>query len=290
MKDVTINPKFESLIPKLSDDEFEQLEENILRDGITEPLAVWNGTLIDGHNRYKLAKKHGLDFETREMSFDSEDDAEIWIIKNQFGRRNLSTYDRGVLALRLKPAIAKKAKENQARTSENRVRQKSDEQKISTKDELAKIAGVSHDTIHRVEVIEAKGSDDLKQKVRSGEKSINEAYISVTPKKKTARQIENEAKERHAEFKAKKESGETIIGLQEVKEDARDVRIIGRSFCIEIMEAAKKLQNIMLTRNREDMDALLKTYPWEDRKRLLEIIDDTIRRLNFIRKELKEIK
>lgn len=114
--------------------------------------------------------------------------------------------------------------------------------------------------------------------------------VSDCPKKKTARQIENEAKERHAEFKAKKNSGETVIGLQEVKEDARDVRIIGRSFCIEIMEAAKKLQNIMLTRNREDMDALLKTYPWEDRKRLLEIIDDTIRRLNFIRKELKAIK
>ena len=291
MKDVTINPKFESLIPKLSDDEFKQLEENILRDGITEPLAVWNGTLIDGHNRYKLAKKHGLDFETREMSFDSEDDAEIWIIKNQFGRRNLSTYDRGVLALRLKPAIAKKAKENEKRGggSGSSGRQKSDNP-VTTSRELAKIAGVSHDTIHRVEVIEAKGSDDLKQKVRSGEKSINEAYISVTPKKKTSRQIENEAKERHAEFKAKKESGETVIGLQEVKEDARDVRIIGRSFCIEIMEAAKKLQNIMLTRNREDMDALLKTYPWEDRKRLLEIIDDTIRRLNFIRKELKAIK
>lgn len=287
MKDVTINPKFESLIPKLSDDEFKQLEENILRDGITEPLAVWNGTLIDGHNRYKLAKKHGIDFEIREMSFDSEDDAEIWIIKNQFGRRNLSAYDRGVLALRLKPAIAKKAKERMM-AGKSDPDQKSGQGK--TDRQLAKIAGVSHDTIHRVEVIEAKGSDDLKQKVRSGEKSINEAYISVTPKKKTARQIENEAKERHAEFKAKKESGETIIGLQEVKEDARDVRIIGRSFCIEIMEAAKKLQNIMLTRNREDMDALLKTYPWEDRKRLLEIIDDTIRRLNFIRKELKEIK
>ena len=290
MKDVTINPKFESLIPKLSDDEFKQLEENILRDGITEPLVVWNGTLIDGHNRYKLAKKHGLDFETREMSFDSEDDAEIWIIKNQFGRRNLSTYDRGVLALKLKPAIAKKAERN-LHLSDGKGCQKSDKVKpIDTKKEVAKLAGVSHDTIHRVEVIEAKGSDDLKQKVRSGEKSINEAYISVTPKKKTARQIENEAKERHAEFKAKKENGATVIDLQEVKEDARDVRIIGRSFCIEIMEAAKKLQNIMLTRNREDMDALLKTYPWEDRKRLLEIIDDTIRRLNFIRKELKAIK
>lgn len=120
--------------------------------------------------------------------------------------------------------------------------------------------------------------------------AVLKQVVSDCPKKKTSRQIENEAKERHAEFKAKKENGATVIDLQEVKEDARDVRIIGRSFCIEIMEAAKKLQNIMLTRNREDMDALLKTYPWEDRKRLLEIIDDTIRRLNFIRKELKEIK
>jgi len=120
--------------------------------------------------------------------------------------------------------------------------------------------------------------------------AVLKQVVSDCPKKKTSRQIESEAKERHAEFKAKKENGATVIDLQEVKEDARDVRIIGRSFCIEIMEAAKKLQNIMLTRNREDMDALLKTYPWEDRKRLLEIIDDTIRRLNFIRKELKEIK
>lgn len=104
--EITVNPKFESLIPRLTDDEFKQLEENVLRDGITEPLVVWNGTLIDGHNRYKLAKKHGLDFKTRDMAFDSENDAEIWIIKNQFGRRNLSKYDRSILALKLKPVIA----------------------------------------------------------------------------------------------------------------------------------------------------------------------------------------
>ena len=140
MTDLTINPKFESLIPKLTDDEFRQLEENVLKDGITEPLVVWNGVLIDGHNRYKLAKKHNLGFEIREVSFDSENDAEIWIIKNQFGRRNLSTYDRAVLALRLKPVIAEKAKEKQVEAG-GAVRQKSDKAVVDTKKELAKIAG-----------------------------------------------------------------------------------------------------------------------------------------------------
>ena len=118
--------------------------------------------------------------------------------------------------------------------------------------------------------------------------AVLKQVISDCPKKKTARQIESEAKERHAEFKAKKEGRETVIDLQEVKEDARDVRIIGRSFCIEIMEAAKKLQNIMLTRNREDMDALLKTHTQEELKNLSRMIDDTVNRLRFIQRKIDE--
>lgn len=76
--------------------------------------------------------------------------------------RCLSAYDRSLLALKLKPEIEKKAKENQIRTSENRVCQKSDKQKIDTKKELAKIASVSHDTIHKVQVIEEKAPEEVK--------------------------------------------------------------------------------------------------------------------------------
>lgn len=95
----------------LTDDEKKQLEENILRDGIQDPLKVWQGTLIDGHNRYEIAQRHGLTFTTVEMQFATRGDAVIWIIKNQFGRRNLSAYDRSILALKLKPVIAAKADE-----------------------------------------------------------------------------------------------------------------------------------------------------------------------------------
>ena len=96
-----INEKFKSLIPPLTPDEYRQLEENILSDGIRDPLVLWGDTLIDGHNRYEIAQKHGLTFQTVEREFDSEGAAQRWVILNQFGRRNLSAYDRSVLALKL---------------------------------------------------------------------------------------------------------------------------------------------------------------------------------------------
>ena len=135
---IKIDSEFRTLIPPLTEEEFSQLEANCLENGIQDSLKVWDGILIDGHNRYEIAEKHGLEFKTEEMEFSGRTDAKLWIIKNQLGRRNLSTYDRSILALKLKPVIAEKAKAQQTRTAENRVRQISDRQEIDTKKELAK--------------------------------------------------------------------------------------------------------------------------------------------------------
>ena len=52
MINLKIDPEFQSQIPPLTDDEFKQLEENILKEGkLISPLIVWNNTLVDGHNR-----------------------------------------------------------------------------------------------------------------------------------------------------------------------------------------------------------------------------------------------
>jgi hypothetical protein len=61
--------KFKELIPALTNEEFIQLEENILKDGIREPLVLWNNKLIDGHNRYEIAQKHNLSYKTVEKEF-----------------------------------------------------------------------------------------------------------------------------------------------------------------------------------------------------------------------------
>ena len=57
-QELKTDPEYESIIPKLTDEEFKQLEENLLADGVLAPLIVWNGTIVDGHNRYRIAQKH----------------------------------------------------------------------------------------------------------------------------------------------------------------------------------------------------------------------------------------
>lgn len=119
-----------------------------------------------------------LKFETSEKNFSDRDSVKIWIIKNQFGRRNISAYDRSRLALQLEPLIAGKAKEKQ-REAGGAVRQISDKAPIDTKKELATLAGVSHDTIAKVKIIEQKADEETKEKLSSGEVSINQAYKEI---------------------------------------------------------------------------------------------------------------
>jgi len=80
--------------------------------------------------------------------------------------------------LKLKPLIAAKAKANQLRTSENRVRANSPKQEITTRKELSKLAGIGSNTISRIEKIVDKAPDDVKTKLRAGEMSINEAHYT----------------------------------------------------------------------------------------------------------------
>ena len=87
-----IDPEFQGKIPPLTFEELNQLEANILRDGrIINPIIVWEGLIVDGHNRFTIAKKHPeIPFTVHEKEFSSRYEAIIWICKNQLGRRNLT--------------------------------------------------------------------------------------------------------------------------------------------------------------------------------------------------------
>lgn len=83
-----IDPEFESLLAPLTDKEYEQLEENIKREGCLEPLTTWKGIIIDGHNRYKICHKNRIPFRSRPTAFQNRDEVIAWICANQLGRRN----------------------------------------------------------------------------------------------------------------------------------------------------------------------------------------------------------
>ena len=96
-----IDNEFRNYIRHLSNEEFEKLEASILSEGIRDPLVVWQGILLDGYHRYKIAQEHGLEFKTVEVELPDRDAAKEWILVNQLGRRNLTeqeaSYYRGKL-------------------------------------------------------------------------------------------------------------------------------------------------------------------------------------------------
>ncbi|MBQ2628601.1 MAG: ParB N-terminal domain-containing protein [Kiritimatiellae bacterium] len=188
---LSIDDGFRSLIPPLTDDEYRRLEASIIAEGVRDPIITWNGTIVDGHNRYRICQEHGIAFKTAEIVFDSKDAAKIWIIENQFGRRNLNSYQKSVLALQLEPLYAAEAKRKQIRKPES-VRQNFDEQPpLRTDERLAQIAGVSRGTLRKVKAIETeadKGNPvaiEARQKLMDGgSSSIHGAYVAVTGDRK----------------------------------------------------------------------------------------------------------
>lgn len=188
---IQIKEEFKKLIPALSAEEFRQLEQNCLTEGIREKIITWNGFIIDGHNRFKIATQWNLDYQTESKRFDNENDVREWMINNQFGRRNLSNYQRSVLALELESVFSTRAKLKQEKgINQHSLKQISAEAPIETRKEVAKVANVSHDTIAKVKVIEAKATPEVKAQLSIGEVSINQVYQDIKKEEKKAVRIE----------------------------------------------------------------------------------------------------
>ena len=96
-KRLQIDQEFKELIPPLSKEEFNLLEENILKFGCIDPICTWNNTIIDGHNRYSICTKHNLKFNIQAFNFELREEAKDWICANQLGRRNISDETRKYL-------------------------------------------------------------------------------------------------------------------------------------------------------------------------------------------------
>jgi len=220
--DFIINEEFAQLIPPLSSEELEKLEKSLVNEGCLNPLIVWNNTIIDGHHRYAICIKHNISFEIIEKTeLETELDVKLWMINNQFSRRNLAIETRLALAYRFKELEAEKAKERQlsnlkpffkeeerAETSQSTDRlvltSQENTKNSKTLDIIAQKAGVSTTTAFQYDAIQRKGTEEQKAKVAEGKSSINKVYTEI----KQAKQSEEERKVVHLKLKG---SGVVVI-------------------------------------------------------------------------------
>ena len=245
---IKIKEEFKSLIPPLTTEEFKQLEDNCLAEGIREKILTWNGFIIDGHNRFEISERWNLDFETESKHFENEEAVKEWMILNQFGRRNLSNYQRSVLALELEDFFSKKAKEKQQEAG-GALCQKSDKAVIDTKKELSKVAAVSHDTIAKVKKIQEKAPEEVKAKLRTGEVSINAAYKEIKKEEKKAEYKEKVLEARvETDISDNINKGDSLEILKSLKDGCIDVVLTDPPYGINYVSNRSMYDNAITKR------------------------------------------
>ena len=180
--DLIIDPEFAALVPSPDREELERLEASIKKEGCTDSLIVWNGMIINGHNRYIICKKLGIPFAYVERDdFSDRNTVKAWIIERQLARRNLTKYQKSKLAIAFEPILKAQAKARQAQAGREKLPQNSAEapEERETRNKVAEIAGVSRDTIARVKKIEEADDEEIKEQLEAGTISINKAYNTL---------------------------------------------------------------------------------------------------------------
>ncbi len=203
MKELKIDPELKDLLPHLPKEKFEGLEKMILEEGYDgTPILIWNGYIVDGHHRYKIFKKHNIEFNIEEISLpkDSEkSDVMDWMITYQDVRRNMCEAEKiyandKVSTRRIEEENAKKKLEGNRKgadiTNGKTVsvhldgERKSHTSPTHTREQRAKFAGVSAGTVARYDIVMNSDNKELQQSMLSGDVKIGTAYKQVISERK----------------------------------------------------------------------------------------------------------
>lgn len=183
-----IDSELKALIPPLADEEREQLEQNILsKRKCHNAIILWDGIIIDGHNRYEICVKHGIEFKVEEMSLPSREAAKVWILENQLGRRNLNDAMRIEVALMKAEMLRKMAQKKQAEAGGDKRSDKATGSLLSkgpkpptdsihVQKAAASDAKVGEGTFYRYMEVKDHGSPELLAGVQSGQMKIGTAH------------------------------------------------------------------------------------------------------------------
>jgi hypothetical protein len=216
---ITVNEELQKYIDPLTENEYISLERSLLTEGCRDALVLWGDVLIDGHNRYGICRKHGIEFKTVQNDrFESIEEVMLWMIDNQLSRRSVTDFQRGMLALRKSELIAASLKAQptqQEAQSEAAVVNEEPPVAVpatrnsASRQEVAKIAGVSSHTISQIEKIQKTAAPELIDAVRAGTISISaaaavaslpntEQVAAVAGGKKELRQAAKQVREQKA--------------------------------------------------------------------------------------------
>ena len=187
---ITVNPDLKAYIDPLTPDEFDALERSILTEGCRDALVLWGDVLVDGHNRYGICQQHGLPFQTvQNTRFQSMEDVHLWMIDQHLGRRSVSDFQRGVLALRKREIMAGRRSRFLASSPSPGDLPPDEAQPgpaadapappparpLHSREDIAKAARLSSSQVVQIEKIQKQAAPELVEALKAGAISLNAA-------------------------------------------------------------------------------------------------------------------
>ncbi|MBO9680662.1 MAG: plasmid replication/partition related protein [Acidovorax sp.] len=217
--DIVVNEELKAYIDPLTSEEHDALERSLLAEGCRDALVLWGNVLVDGHNRYGICRKHGLPFQTvQNPRFQSMEDVHLWMIDQHLGRRSVSDFQRGVLALRKREILAARKAEPTAPASHDGAAAPTEATaleptapvpppapELHSRESIAKAARLSSSQVVMIEKIQKQAEPELVAAVKSGTISINAAAAVAT-------------------LPAEEQRAAAIAGKDELKQAAKRVR------------------------------------------------------------------
>lgn len=199
---IVVLEELKAYIEPLTPDEHDALERSLLAEGCRDALVLWGDVLVDGHNRYGICTKHGLPFQTvQNPRFQSMEDVHLWMIDQHLGRRSLSDFQRGVLALRKREIVAErrsraKAEADQAATPAPEAPTGDapwegeapaaalaavlEPKPLQSREDIARAARLSASQVGMIEKIQKQAAPEVVAAVRAGDISLNAAAVVAT--------------------------------------------------------------------------------------------------------------
>ncbi|KWT95820.1 MULTISPECIES: plasmid replication/partition related protein [unclassified Variovorax] len=214
--DIVVNEELKAYIDPLTPQEYEALERSLLAEGCRDALVLWGDVLVDGHNRYGICRKHGLPFQTvQNARFRSLEDVHLWMIDQHLGRRSISDFQRGVLALRKKEIVAERRARAASPAPASDTSPSAAPAEIAysavspaaldSREAVAKAARLSSSQVVMIEKIRKQAAPELVAAVKSGAISINAAAAVAT-------------------LPAEEQVAAAVAGKDELKQAAKRVR------------------------------------------------------------------
>ena len=246
---ITVNKDLQAYIDPLTPDEHAALERSILAEGCRDALVLWGDVLVDGHNRYGICQKHGLTFQTvQNTRFQSMEDVHLWMIDQHLGRRSVSDFQRGVLALRKREILAERRAQAAAAASatdapeapavdasDNAIRGEGNP--LKSRSDIAKAARLSSSQVVNIEKIQKQAAPELVAAVKAGTISINAAAAVAT-------------------LPAEEQKQAALGGKDELKQAAKKVREVTRKTAKEDAPEAQASQGNEVRQLQERVAAL----------------------------------